>query len=349
MGKNSSDGEAVQIAFILVPRFNMVALTTTIEPLRVANYLSEGMLYDWVFYSPDGGAVAASNGMEVATQPLPKGLSGLDMAIVCASWNAEQYENPELFAWLRRHDRLGVTIGAMDIATYILARAGLLSGHRAAVLWYCARAFAERFPEVEVEERLFTADRNRITIAGGTAGMDAMLQDIARRFGGALAQEVSEHTLHGPIRSGDAPQRSLPTAREEILHPVVRTAIHHMEGNIEEPLAIPDIAKAAGVSQRKLERIFRKVAGCSASRYYQALRLQHALVLLNNTDLSIREISLASGYASLSHFAKSFAKKYGKRPRDCRESWPQSDPQPHWPGVLVSLGENRPPVHGKGF
>jgi transcriptional regulator GlxA family with amidase domain len=76
---------------------------------------------------------------------------------------------------------------------------------------------------------------------------------------------------------------------------------------------------------------------CSAIAYYRALRLQHARVLLTNTNLSIREISVACGYASLSHFAKCFADQYGSRPRDCRDSWPESDPAPIWPALSTSL------------
>ncbi len=335
--KGQEGGGPVRFAFLLIPRFNMMALTATLEPLRVANYLSGRPLYEWSLYSPEGTQVVASNGMAITTEALPKEAKGLDAAFLCGSWNSEQYHNPALLAWLRRHDRLGVTLGAMDIGSYILARAGLLSGYRAAVLWYCQRAFAERFPDVVVEEQLYITDRKRITIAGGSAGTDAMLTDVAQRFGAALAQEVAGHILHGPIRPGDSPQRRVENREEEVLHPIVRAAVARMENNIEEPLPIPQIAAAVQVSQRKLERIFQKHAGCSASRYYQALRLQHALVMLNNTDLSIREISLACGYSSLSHFAKSFTKKYGKRPRDCRDSWPQGEPLPSWPGLAVSL------------
>ncbi len=345
MVKSIQPDVTVRFTFVLIPRFNMMALTATLEPLRVANYLCGRTLYEWVFVSPEGGAVAASNGMMMDTIPLPADDRKLDTVFICGSWDSEHYEHRDLFAWLRRHSRMGVRLGAMDIGVYILARAGLLAGYRVAVLWYCIRAFIEAYPDTEAEERLYIEDRNRITIAGGTAGMDAMLNDISERFDVQLAREVADHVLHYPIRNSDNTQRNVISGRQEIMHSVVRAAIHLMENHVEEPLPIPEISERVKVNQRKLERLFHRHVGRSAIGYYRVLRLQHALVLLTNTELSIREISVACGYSSLSHFAKSFAGQYGKRPRDCRDAWPLDDPAPVWPGLSISLNDLRPMVN----
>lgn len=330
-----------RFVFVLIPRFNMMALTAALEPLRVANYLSGQSLYEWTLVSPDGGSVVASNGMALDTILLPEDDRRIDTIYICGSWDSEHYEHRDLFAWLRRHERMGVHLGAMDIGAYILAKAGLLTGYRVAVLWYCIRAFSEAYPDILAEEQLFVRDRNRVTIAGGTAGMDAMLYDVSERFGAQLAHEVADHVLHYPVRSADSAQRNVAGGQQEIMHPVVRAAIRLMENHVEEPLSIPEISGAVNVTQRKLERLFHKHAGRSAIGYYRVLRLQHALVLLTSTDMSIREISVACGYASLSHFAKSFATQYGKRPRDCRAAWPNGEPAPVWPGLSTSLNDLR--------
>jgi AraC family carnitine catabolism transcriptional activator len=338
-----ADTQATNIAFVLIPRFNMTALTTTLEPLRVANYISTRGLYAWRYLSVEGGAVTASNGMRLETEALGEEDRGdgrrWDAVFVCGSWDSEHYENAALFAWLRRMDRAGVTLGAMDIGAFILARAKLLAGYRATAHWSCLPAFAEAHPGTTVEEQLFVIDRKRVTSAGGAAGLDLMLHEIAERHGRQLALAVADQVLHHPLREAAAPQRRNLGGKEEVLHPVVRKAVSLMEGNLEEPLAIPDVAAAAGVSQRKLERLFKSYMGCSAVSFYQVLRLQYARALLTNTDLSVREVSVASGFASLSYFSKSFSAHFGKRPRDYREAWPDLDPVPVWPGMTVSLME----------
>jgi len=328
---------ASEVVFALVPRFNMMALMATIEPLRIANYLTGSELYHWRFVSAAGGSVKASNGLAVETVALPENLSTDVVVYVCASWGAEHFEDRALFAWLRKLDRRGLHLGAMDFGAYVLARAGLLSGHRVAVLWHGLPAFREAYPDVLAEERLFVVDGRRSTVAGGTAGLDAMLHDIAERHGARLAHEVADHVLHHPVRGADANQRHAMGGSQESLNRVMRAAVRLMEENVEEPLPVPEIARRLGISQRKLERQFSRYMKSSAIAYYRALRLQHARVLLTNTDMSVREISVACGYASLSHFAKSFAEQFGMRPRDCRDAWPEADPAPVWPGLSTSL------------
>lgn len=332
-----SDALPYRIAFVLIPRFNMMALSATVEPLRVANYVAAQKLYDCEYLSVDGQPMRASNGMEVACKPYQNAGDKWNAIFVCGSWGAEHFNDADLFAWLRRMDRFGARLGAMDNGAYILARAKLLSGYRAAVLWYCTHAFQEAFPNTLVEEKLYIVDRKRTTIAGGNAGMDLMIDDIARRHSAQLAQEVAEHILHFPVRNEETPQRVVREETPMVLSPLVRRTISLMESQIEEPLSIPEIAERMGVSQRKLERVFHNDLNCSVVRFYRVLRLQFARVLLTNTDLAIREISIACGYSSLSHFAKSFFEQFGKRPRDHREAWPDSDTDPVWPGMTASL------------
>lgn len=331
-----TDTAARQLAFVLIPRFNMTALVATIEPLRIANYMSGRPLYEWRFLSTAGETVTASNGMALATQPLPRG-GGLDMAIICGSWNAQHHDDPALAAWLRRQDRSGTALGAMDLGTWILARAGLLDGHRAAIHWYCLQPFVEAFPGVAAKEQLFVAERNRLTIAGGIAGLDAMIADIRERHGDQLALEVADQVMHHPVREATAAQRTALGGRREVAHPVLRRAVRLMEENLEEPLPIPRIAQQLGVSQRKLERLFRAHTGTSAVGHYRMLRLELARVMLTHTARPVRDVALACGFSSLSHFAKSFAAQFGTRPRDYREAWPEGASVPIWPGVTAAL------------
>ena len=338
MAKAGADPSPTAIGFVLIPRFNMMALTATIEPLRVANYIATRELYRWDYLSPDGAAVTASNGMRQETQALDAQKPRWHAVFLCGSWQSEHYDNPKLFAWLRRLDRAGVTLGSMDNGAYILARAKLLAGYRATVHWHCLNAFAEQYPGTTMADQLYVIDRKRMTIGGGTAGLDLMLQLIERDHGRQLALEVADQILHSP-RDGERPQRQTLGAKRKTLHPVVRKAVALMESHLEEPLAVPDLVARLEVSQRKLERLFKSYMGCSVISLYLALRLQNARVLLTNTKLSVRQVSVACGFASLSYFSKCFAAHFGKKPRDYRETWPELDPAPLWPGTLFSMIE----------
>ncbi|MFM7627676.1 MAG: GlxA family transcriptional regulator, partial [Gammaproteobacteria bacterium] len=52
----------IRIAFVLAPQFPMLAFAAALDPLRVANRLSEKPLFEWLLTSVDGRPVTASNG-----------------------------------------------------------------------------------------------------------------------------------------------------------------------------------------------------------------------------------------------------------------------------------------------
>ncbi|MEM8646346.1 MAG: GlxA family transcriptional regulator, partial [Pseudomonadota bacterium] len=52
-------------AFVLIPQFSMMPLAAAVEPLRIANRMSERDLYKWTSHSVDGEPVVGSNGMPV--------------------------------------------------------------------------------------------------------------------------------------------------------------------------------------------------------------------------------------------------------------------------------------------
>ncbi len=332
-----SQNSAFITGFVLIPKFNMMALTTAIEPLRVANYLAGETLYDWRFISGSGGTVKASNGMSIETDSINEDKRKWNSIIACGSWNAEHHRDERLFSWLRLQDNYGVTLGGMCMGAYVLARAKLLSGYTATMHWSCIPGFKEQYPNVTLKEQLYVIDRNRVTSAGGTAGIDMMLHQIEKHHGVQLAQEVAEQILHDPIREQESAQRKIRLGNHKTLHPTIRECIILMENNLEEVLPIPYIANVMGISQRKLERLFRQYLATSAIGFYRILRLHFARVLLTQTSMSIREISLASGFPSFSHFAKSFTRQFDKNPSQYREAWPVSESTPRWPGMSSSL------------
>lgn len=329
--------EAEMVSFLIVPRFNMATLITLIEPLRIANYLAPRRLYDWQIASFDGSPVAASNGMSIeAGLPEDRNRRG-EMVFLLASWGAETYRNREALSWLRRQSREGARLCPVENAGWLMARAGLLTGRRTAVHWAWAAGLQEQYDAIPVVEQLFTRDPP--SSAGGLSGSDLMLDLIAARHGAALAAEVADQMLHPAARPPDAAQRRS-QARADLPAPVAR-AVALIEANIAEPLPVPDIARALGLSQRQLERQFRQALGCTVVQFATLARLQHARVLLISTRLSVREIAAASGFNTLSHFAHAFGRHFDRRPSDYRQGWPQDAPTPSWPGTLAAFLEAR--------
>ncbi len=237
-----------KLSCVVIPRFNMMTLTTFLEPLRIANYLSPRRLCDWDFRASAGGRITASNGLAIDCLPLDAPGCGETVAVF-GSWGSEHHEDGVLTRWLRKQARAGVRLIAVELGVYALARAGVLDGHRATTHWSCLPGFVETFPDIEVSEQLYTIDRKVMTCAGGTAGIDLQLELIARDHGQQLASEVSNQLLHAARRPADAAQRHAAGATDEATHPDVRAAVRLLEANIEEPLSIPELCRRVNVSQ----------------------------------------------------------------------------------------------------
>jgi AraC family carnitine catabolism transcriptional activator len=310
--------EPERFGFLLVPKFSMMAFVSALEPLRVANRLAGRELYRWEIVSRDGAPVAASNGLAlVADHALekPSTHSGkFAGVVVSASFEPEASYDAEIGRWLRSLDRAGVPLGSIDTGSFFLAWAGLLDGYRATTHWESLDSFAEQFPRIDVGSGLFIIDRSRFTCAGGTAALDMMLHLIRLRHGHQLAAAVSEQFIHAAIREPQERQRMDAADRQGVGKQGIGRAIEMMESHLEELVGIDELAAAAEVSRRQLERLFHRHFRVSPQRYYLDLRLQRARALLRYTDLSVVEIAVACGFGSAAHFSRSYRAWAGNPP-----------------------------------
>ncbi len=301
-------------AFVLIPNFSMMPLAAAVEPLRIANRMSERDLYKWSIHSVDGEPVVSSNGMPIVVDGSVQDIGDHATIVVCSGIDVHQNVDKRLVNWLRKADRRGADIGGLCTASHLLAEAGLLNGHRCTIHWENLPGFAEAFPDIEVTGGLFEFDRDRFTSAGGTSPIDMMLAMIASQHGPDLAADTAEQVLHSPIRHHSEHQRMSLPARIGARHPKLVGIIEQMEQNLEEPLSPSILAKEAGLSTRQLERLFRRYLDRSPKRYYLELRLKKARSLLLQTNMSVINVALACGFSSPSHFSKCYRAYYGRTP-----------------------------------
>ncbi|MBS0254701.1 MAG: GlxA family transcriptional regulator [Proteobacteria bacterium] len=307
-----------RFTFLLMPEFSMIAFTSAIEPLRVANRMSGQLLYHWRTASLTGAAVTASNGVAVQVDG-PAAAGNEDALVICAGLNPARYDSPALGAALRRALRGGAVLGAVCTGSVLLARARLLDGYRCTIHWEDLDSFAENFPQLDVSRRLFEVDRDRFTCSGGTAPLDLMMHFIARDCGRDLAVTVAEQMLHPHTREGAAPQRLSLPERTGVHHAGLLAALEAMEANLEVPLTPAEVAAHAGLSLRQLERLFHQHLHATPARHYLTLRLTRARHLARQTALPLLQIAVATGFASAAHFARAYRQHFGLPPSADRQ------------------------------
>ena len=307
-----------RIGVLPIPGFAALSYASTVEMLRAANLLSRERLYDVINIGPEDGPVQSSGAMQVACEARVGTEIDLDYLFVVAGGDPMSFDDARIMAWLGRVARKGVQLGGVSGGPVILAKAGLMAGRRMTVHWEHAAALAELSPQLMIERTLYVIDRDRVTCAGGTAPIDLMHALITRHHGAPFARLVSDWFMHTEVRPSAGPQRAGLVERVGCNVPAVLDAVEMMETHVADPVKLGDLANAAGVSPRQLNRLFHDRLGRSTMGYYRDLRLETARALLRNAPLSLTEIALATGFANSSHFSTVYAQAYGEPPSSYR-------------------------------
>ncbi|MBQ8849803.1 MAG: helix-turn-helix transcriptional regulator [Clostridia bacterium] len=87
-----------------------------------------------------------------------------------------------------------------------------------------------------------------------------------------------------------------------------------IDSQYNSQVSLSDIAKKFGYTEEYILRIFKKHYGTSPHQYLIKLRMEHAMWLLENTDISVEQTALSVGYTDFSAFYRSFKKTYGTSP-----------------------------------
>lgn len=325
--QNSSNATR-RIGFLLLPGFSNLCLANAVEPLRAANELSGWPCYRHRLVSLDGASVSSSSGIEVkvdgalddALEGAFEGAGRLDAFFVISSYDYRDFATPALKAALHRMAGRSTWLGGLDTGPWLLASAALLDGRRATIHWQEQARLREDFPEVEVTGDRYVVDRGRITAGGATTVLDLMLSLLRRDVGEVLALDVMRLFVYDEERPAEGQQRGLLHAPFAARAPIVAAAIAAMEQRVETPAPLPEIAAAAGCSQRKLERAFDRALGVTPRRYYDYLRLSAARRMLLDDGRTVAQAAEATGFGSASSFARAYRRLFGQSPRQVKPS-----------------------------
>jgi transcriptional regulator GlxA family with amidase domain len=272
------------------------------------------VLFRWSVLSDDGGPVACSNGVPVMVDGPWNAAKPEGIVLVVSGVEPEGKASVALGDWLRGLWRRGRMVGGLCTGAYALAQAGILKGRRFTMHWDNTTAFSENFPDLEPSRQVFSIDDRVMTCAGGVAAADLMLKLISDRFGAELGQEVMNMCLLTQRRDEADSQTASLATRLGTRHDKLLQAAAYLEARIEEELDLDGCADHLNLSRRQIERLFNRYLGLTPVRYMNDLRLARGRALLAETDMKVTDVAVACGYASTSHFSKSFRKKYGVSP-----------------------------------
>lgn len=90
----------------------------------------------------------------------------------------------------------------------------------------------------------------------------------------------------------------------------------YIQQNYTKPVTLLDLSEYFGVSKQYVARIFKKHTGLTVTGYINRLKMEHALEMLQYSNLNIGEIADYLGYGSASYFCRLFKRQYLTSPSE---------------------------------
>lgn len=118
---------------------------------------------------------------------------------------------------------------------------------------------------------------------------------------------------------------------------IIRDLLVWLEGHLDQPLSLDNVAAKAGYSKWHLQRMFKDVTGHAIGAYIRARRLSKSAVALRLTARPILDIALQYRFDSQQTFTRAFKKQFSLTPALYRRS-------PDWSSFGI-----RPPLRLEEF
>ena len=193
---------------------------------------------------------------------------------------------PHQAAWIPAglHHQTTLNAGAQTLA--VLFEQGLVpvDGDRVRIIAVSAL----------LREMMLYSRRWPMSRAESGAEADSFFQALGHVVAGALDDEMPLH---------------LPASAD----PVVTSATEYTRAHLNH-VTVSDVARAVGVSERTLRRLFSTHLGMSWRSYLLRARVLRSMALLAQPDRSVLEVSIAVGFDDAGAFARSFVRHCGETP-----------------------------------
>lgn len=305
--------------------FDLLAYGAVVEALGAANRHLRRRAYA-LSAIPHFGGQAASHAVGGLVPAQVKATTHIgermdfDRLLVFSDEETAERDDARVAFWLANlHQRgvhlVGVGAGALVIAR-VVARADI-KVHDALTTHPRMADSLNALTGKQDEDEICLAIHGEISsCAGGASALDFALSLIGNDCGEEVAQAVGRSLIapkHRHPASTATPERNHAQANGSL-----RRMFAAMRHNLAEPLTLDAVARAGGVSVRQANRLFRQRTGRSTMDTYRRLRLDAAATLLRNSDQSVTQIALLTGFGGSPPLARHFKAVFGTTPRAFR-------------------------------
>ncbi len=115
--------------------------------------------------------------------------------------------------------------------------------------------------------------------------------------------------------------RNVVKKREERSGDIIRTARKYIKDHFDKDISLDDVSRVVNISPYYFSKVFKEECGLNFIEYLTNIRIDNAKKLLENSNLSIKEICVSCGYTDPNYFSRSFKKNVGVTPTEYKEKF----------------------------
>lgn len=319
----------IPVIVVLPPRTLLLDVAGPVEVLRRANLIQDRVRFDVCFVGATR-SLRTSIGLTVTgIEALPRSLPAAAIVVVAGNvdtfidgsgaTDADGIHDAAIVDWLRASIRPSHRLVTICSGATLAARAGLFDGYACTTHYLDCERLAAAAPKAKVlDNRLYVEDRDRLSSAGITAGIDLMLHLVAQLIDHACALAVARYLVVYLRRSGSDPQLSPWLEGRNHIHPAVHRVQDTIASDPAQPWPARRLAQIAGTSPRHLSRLFHEHVGMHLADYRNRLRAALARELIGQTRLDMERVAERAGFASTRQFRRVWRQLYDSSPRAAR-------------------------------
>ncbi len=276
----------------------------------------------------EAGPVRLSNGIEMVATRSYRDITGPVDTLILAGGNERsilEIENDPGFAtWLKRKARTVNRLASVCTGAFLLARTGLLDGHRATTHWaWCDRLAAEH-PQVSVmEDAIYVKSENLYTSAGVSAGIDLALALVEEDLGRNVAMHIARQLVLFLRRPGGQSQFSVHLAAQSVKTDRFENLLTYISEHPDTDLSVATLSSQVAMSPRNFARLFREQVGETPAKYVERVRLDAARRRLEEANDKVEAVALATGFGTAETLRRTMKRHMATTPEAYRASFSQ--------------------------
>ncbi|HEX3007120.1 MAG TPA: helix-turn-helix domain-containing protein, partial [Bacteroidales bacterium] len=160
--------------------------------------------------------------------------------------------------------------------------------------------------------------------AGISTGMDLALAMVEEDYGRDAALFIARQLVLYLKRPGNQSQFSAALLHQKVDHQPIAEVMNWVIEHLDEPLSVEILAEKAAMSPRNFARVFLRETGTTPAKYIEKLRLETARRRLEETQLTLEEISQECGIGNADTLRRLFLRQMKTTPSDYRRSFSTS-------------------------